>query len=126
MSKDMRKIIESVSSMYSVNEEPKRQAAAVKSPASNDIFIDSSEEFPDRIGITLKGRTALISAERARKLAERLESLASEIIGDKIEEENVSVSNNFGIEPAEKHTKYDPPGTNYSKNTSARRGMVGG
>ncbi len=36
-----------------------------------------------------------------------------------------TVKNNFGIKPAEKSTKYDPPKTNYGKNVSARRGFVG-
>ena len=32
---------------------------------------------------------------------------------------------NYGILPAEKNTKYDPPGTNYGPGISARQGMVG-
>lgn len=57
-----------------------------------------------------------------------IDSVWRDMQGEFVEEEkkeSLGVENNFGIEPAEKHTKYDPPSTKYKKGVSARQGMVG-
>ena len=36
-----------------------------------------------------------------------------------------SLDSQSGYDKAERHTKYDPPGTNYGANISARPGFVG-
>lgn len=112
-------------SMYSVAPK-KRSTSSSQSQASNDVYVDLSEEHSNMIAITMKGRTSLVPADRAQRIAEKIMSLAGNIIQEEeLEEKTVSKKNNYGIAPAEKHTKHDPPGTKYKKGTSARSGMVG-
>ena len=124
----MRKIMENMGGMYAAEPVKKKSSGSVKSSASNDIYVDISEESANMVAITLKGRTAVIPADRAKRLAEKLLNLAGTLTEDEPEleeEKKIGVHNNFGIEPAEKHTRHDPPGTDYGKNVSARKGMVG-
>lgn len=79
----MRKTLNNLTEgMYSNSGKRPRPSVPSSSPASNDVFIDRSMESPDKIAITLKGRTALIEIDRARALIQKLENLLGEIEDD--------------------------------------------
>jgi len=77
----MRSTLKLTEGMYNQTKKP-RPTGKPATPASNDIFIDRSMESPDKVAITLKGRTALITAERARAMIQKLEKLLGELEND--------------------------------------------
>lgn len=112
-------------SMYSQSTYAKvKKPTAPKVQATNDVYVDISEESENSVAITLKGRTALIPAARARKLAEKLNALAGQLLSEENEIEE-DLDSELGLEnKPEDNTKNDPPQTE-NKGVSAREGMVG-
>jgi|GEM_PF-3611102 len=77
--KQMRKELDSLQEGMYDQKKKSRPAALPANPATNDVFIDRSMEHPDKIAITLKGRTALVDADKITKIIEKLENLLKEI-----------------------------------------------
>jgi len=88
-------------SMYSQSTYAKtKKPTGPKVQSTNDVYVDISEETENAVAITLKGRTALIPASRARKLAEKLNALAGQLLSEEDE-----------IEEARKYSKNSKAGT---------------
>jgi len=118
------KFDELTESMYSKKTYEKlKKAPAVKVESNNDIYVDISEERANMLAVTLKGRTALIPAERAQRIAEKLMQLSSTMLQEQEVDEDLDSDLGLAHKP-EEHTKNDPPGTS-NKNVSARKGFVG-